>query len=334
MIQLNLTDRVGADHVKRSWSIIESQYKEMMYDWVEKRLTQSINKKNLPGKYLSIVRWSRRNLKKILLASPEELQNFVDEVDHRFGDVLHRDTSKMNKVQKETYTKQKEKLLSVYGYKYARTEKLVRLAGWLNVKTCPYCNMQYTLNVQDCDQNDNKEDVALFQFDHFYDKSDYPMLSVSLYNLIPSCPTCNHGKSKGKLSIEFHPYHRSIADNFVFRIKNPYSMIWGDSKKSIEVELIPSKGLDVKPYDKMFHISKQYAWHKDVVQEIFAKEYAFEYYGNVSNFDFLHDNELKKRLKMGYYTNPQDTMLRPLTKFQQDIQKQAHELLLQGVYHV
>lgn len=57
----------------------------------------------------------------------------------------------------------------------------------LDVKVCPYCNRQYTFTVP-------KVKVSP-QFDHYFPISKYPYLQLSLFNLIPSCSTCNLKKS-------------------------------------------------------------------------------------------------------------------------------------------
>ncbi|WP_411850225.1 hypothetical protein ACLB90_15095 [Stenotrophomonas sp. LGBM10] len=53
-------------------------------------------------------------------------------------------------------------------------------------RICPYCQQAYafTLHV-------DEEKVFRPTLDHYYAKSIYPYLAVSLYNLVPSCYTCN-----------------------------------------------------------------------------------------------------------------------------------------------
>lgn len=79
----------------------------------------------------------------------------------------------------------------------------------MNVRTCPYCNRIYTLNIYS--KNGKK---ARPEYDHFYDKADNPFLAVSYYNLVPSCPICNHIKSTDSLRINPH-FHRYEG---VFRV--------------------------------------------------------------------------------------------------------------------
>ena len=61
----------------------------------------------------------------------------------------------------------------------------------LGVTVCPYCNRSYIFTVE----KEARNGKARPQYDHFFPKSKYPYLAVSMYNLIPSCAVCNGGKS-------------------------------------------------------------------------------------------------------------------------------------------
>lgn len=61
----------------------------------------------------------------------------------------------------------------------------------LGVTVCPYCNRSYIFTVK----KDARNGKARPQYDHFFPKSIYPYLALSMYNLIPSCAVCNGGKS-------------------------------------------------------------------------------------------------------------------------------------------
>lgn len=61
----------------------------------------------------------------------------------------------------------------------------------LGVTVCPYCNRSYIFTVE----KDARNGKVRPQYDHFFPKSKYPYLAVSMYNLIPSCAVCNSGKS-------------------------------------------------------------------------------------------------------------------------------------------
>ncbi|WP_346985393.1 hypothetical protein [Chryseobacterium sp. POE27] len=58
-----------------------------------------------------------------------------------------------------------------------------------------------------------------FTLDHFIPKGEFPYLSVSIYNLIPSCYSCN-SKFKGQRSFELSDFINSISpssESFLFK---------------------------------------------------------------------------------------------------------------------
>lgn len=275
------------------------------------------------------------NIHKLLFASPKKLSRYTEIVDNYFSG-LFRNTSGHRR--KTDFGKD---ILKAFNYDGYRDNVLVKLAEKLNVKTCPYCNMHYTLFAE---KEETKEDdgeidkLAKFQFDHFFDKSDYPFLSMSLYNLIPSCAVCNQGKSTHQLSLRFHPYHSAICEQFHFEVKNPRPLINGARPKNgetpeedkIEIKIVEDKcsKSELDDFDKTFHIKTLYSRHKDIAQETFDKAYVDSYYLNPKNFKFLEnaDPDYLKRLWMGTYPSTDEIEKRPMTKFIQDLWNQAKQL--------
>lgn len=88
---------------------------------------------------------------------------------------------------------------SMFNYEILRSGLLNEMIEDLNLKYCPMCN----ISAIDKITHDNITHIPAF--DHFLSKSRYPFLSLSLYNLIPCCHTCN---SVFKLNKEtFSPPH-------------------------------------------------------------------------------------------------------------------------------
>jgi len=76
-------------------------------------------------------------------------------------------------------------LENIFNYELLRKNFGLRIIKSSNVEICPYCNkrsIECTLG---------KYVTATPDLDHFYPKSKYPFLSISLYNLVPSCNYCN-----------------------------------------------------------------------------------------------------------------------------------------------
>jgi len=219
----------------------------------------------------------------------------------------------------------KEEILKAFGYESYRDSRLVQHAERLNVKTCCYCNMNYTLLIE-WKKARSIEKRALMQFDHFYDKAKYPHLSMSMYNLIPSCGTCNQGKPRtGDLPIYFNPYYTSIFGLYKFRVKDPLQLYMSYAHpEKIEVECQPQTRQDISACDSWFHLSAKYSVHKDIVKEVFDKAQQYPYYANAINFAFLgSDKSYPLRLLLGVYTDECDYNKRPMSKFVNDLWEQA-----------
>lgn len=111
------------------------------------------------------------------------------------------------------------------------------LQNQLGVKVCPYCNRMYATTLYG--KRRTRPD-----FDHFYPQSRYPYLTVSLFNLIPSCNVCN----KAKLD------YAEIKENFkkeskktkcTYRQKKsiiyPYDESYNESQGHISFRVIPDE---------------------------------------------------------------------------------------------
>ena len=265
--------------------------------------------------------WIKCSLHCILIASPrwlERVSNIVSNFSKdmlRYQDANHRWQS----------TDFGEAIYTAFNYSGYRKNKLILLAEKLNVKSCPYCNMHYTLFAENGKYY--KDKLTKFQFDHFFDKADYPFLSMSLYNLIPSCAVCNQGKSTGHLSLKFHPYDSCIADQFHFEVADPLSLYSGGKKDRIELNMIPDNATqaEIKEFDDTFHLHTLYRRHGDIAQEVFDKAYEEPYYLDSSSFKFLSGaaSEYMLRLTYGAYLDKDEIEKRPMSKFIQDLRKQA-----------
>jgi len=270
----------------------------------------------------------KKFLPSLLLLSPQRMQCYTTLINDNFKNIFVDSNNKKS-------TPFGKQILDAFNYTQYRETVLVQLAKKLNVKTCTYCNMSYTLYAEETRTDNRKKKIvkqfARFQFDHFYDKKTFPMLSMSVYNLIPSCPSCNQGKSTNPLSARFHPYVNDIHSFFSFEVSNPIPEFEGKNVPDhVDVKMhwnnsIPQN--ERKQYEDRFHLSAMYSRHGDVVRETFDQAYAYPYYSSPDNFPFLRnmDEKYRERVFFGNYMTPEDIDKRPLAKFKQDIRKQAED---------
>lgn len=224
-------------------------------------------------------------------------------------------------------------LLDIFGYSNrfrGVKSKGIWLAKMLNIKSCPYCNAQYTLYVNDS----SSEELLKFQYDHFFPKSVFPYLSISLYNLIPSCASCNIKKSDKLLKLDehYHPYHLELSNIAQFKLKydpDPLKLtIKTLHKQKYEVEFIPKfndPNNIVENHNKLFQINGVYSRHEDIFQELLITAIIYNNSLIESHLEIeklFPNKELYLRYLIGNYPNQEDILNRPLAKFTQDIAKQ------------
>ena len=194
------------------------------------------------------------------------------------------------------------------------------LINKLNLKVCPYCNMQYTFTIN---KKEGKNGGIRPQFDHFYPKFKYPQLALSFYNLIPSCPTCN--KIKSTKEIEVNPYIEDFGDNCRFRINNiDQCILNADNYKAWGVQFnYKNDRSKYKSNVDTFRLEDLYNEMKDYVSEIVFKAQSYNngYYNDlIKSFEntCLTKQEMETII-WGNYLDTAKHLDRPLSKLTSDI---------------
>lgn len=314
--------RMGVDGVEYTREYIHKWYFDTFHDTIKKRLKGlEYNSQNKGQK--EFVRKLISNLSLLLIGTPPKLKAFIDSLHVEYTNIATQKVYKPNKVngkrRKQTFSKG---LLQAMGYENYRESKLVELSCMLNIKVCPYCNHNFTLYIDILGKTKMK---GLFQFDHFYDKSDYPYLSMSLYNLIPSCSSCNHQKRTTQLDIRYNPYFKAISDEFHFKVMDSFQLRSGKKgvdKIDIKIER-NARGQGINELQEDLHLEEQYSRHKDIVQEIYDKAYSETYYRNMLTCIPAEDREKLLNQWLGISLDMNDIDKKPLTKFSQDVLRQA-----------
>lgn len=274
-----------------------------------------------------IVSYLITNFESVILGMPAKLEVMINHF------ALNAWSSEIYEAVNERLTQFGEALLDIFGYSErfrGVKSKGIWLAKMLNIKSCPYCNAQYTLYVNDS----SSKELLKFQYDHFFPKSMFPYLSISLYNLIPSCANCNVKKSDKLLNLvdHYHPYHSELSKIAQFKLKyvpDPMLLtINSVHKQKYEVEFTP-KFMDphniAEKHNKLFQINGVYSRHEDVFQELLIKAIIYNKSLIKSHLEIeklFPNKELYLRYLIGNYPNQKDILNRPLAKFTQDIAKQ------------
>lgn len=317
--------RLGYDGLTRTQAQIERWYCREIKVEIGSRLDSILTESRWSVDEKECAQLIKNHLQVILIADPRNLNRIKTVILTKYPNLF------VNKA-KDSFNK---RILKAFGYKAYRSDVLIKLAKWLNIKSCPYCNAQYTLFIDKRANGQYPKGVAKFQFDHFFNKSDVPFLSMSLYNLIPSCASCNLAKHAGDMSLELNPYITDIASLFAFRVKDPIKMWQGDRRADatqINLEATSRRNSAlVKELNNALFLDKQYGRFADVAQEVYDKAYLYPYYSDKGNFPMLTANsfneEYFRQLWLGNYIQHEDIEKRPLAKFMQDLWEQANGMM-------
>jgi len=212
------------------------------------------------------------------------------------------------------------------------------LAKKLNVTVCPYCNRSFTHTINEDNGKTRPE------FDHFFIKTKYPFLSVSLYNLIPSCHVCNSNLKGSKdffRTPHINPFIENSINDAFFKtnikadINGNYSMNYltgkgteNDFDLNLNIKVGSPLENKIKNSSETFKIEKLYQFHKDYVLEIIKKTIFY----NHSRITELADQDVYKNLfsgkdeiiqiLIGNYVEEKNLGKRVLAKLTKDIWKE------------
>ena len=197
--------RIDVSKIK-NWELIKKKHSE----WYEEKILPSIKKAyNLLSKKNK--NDSIKKYKELLEKIIDKGKNFVIEKELFLGynhDYLLDLIKNLNRTNiSENYLP--HKLFSYDKFPNHTGEwNRHKLLSLMEIEVCPYCQRNYISNFE---ENDDKRTTA--DLDHFYPKSLYPFLALSLYNFIPSCQICN-SRFKGTKDTynSVYPYEESFDD--------------------------------------------------------------------------------------------------------------------------
>jgi hypothetical protein len=234
------------------------------------------------------------SFREVLEAKPAELR------------VIIKDIGKKDSEEFNTIFRVYEKKFSHWKKKKYCAEALVKK---LEITVCPYCNRSFIHSIEE-------RESRVCQIDHFFNKSDYPYLALSFYNLIPSCYACNHTKSTHDLGLS--PYEINNSDTVTFSYAPTSTSSYqvelkvNDDRMNNNVNVLGLKGL--------------YAFHDDYAEELVIKRmiYSDDYLNELeANFGGIVESKEKLlRLIAGNYIQEDDLKKRPLAKLTRDIMLQ------------
>lgn len=300
--------KAGKEYIIYTWLTLDYSFLERIKNYIDS----------------SYIKPSLNNYNNILKKYDyKELQGYCDLVKRRNRSYKnHKDVSaKLNQL--NNYDKIYSKFadyITVYGEFSKR-----KVNGWIidktNVKVCPYCNLSYTYN--------RKEKVTA-QLDHFFSKSEYPMFSLCYYNLIPSCPACNHIKLDKNIKMA-SPYEKNAFENMkiTWKLSNPNNTdeeTLRELSDNIQININSNRAEDINNI-KIMKLNEAYDCHKDYASEIIKKmqiylnEDSKKLIQSIAFKNGISDDEIE-RFYFGTYLDETKDIDRILSKMVRDFMEQ------------
>jgi len=195
------------------------------------------------------------------------------------------------------------------------------LAESLDVRTCTYCNRNYTNTVI---KNDGKK-LTRPQFDHYFDKASHPVLAISFFNLIPSCSICN-SSIKGTHKMTLNDYNHPYIDNALSDIRFTYKFSV-KTKSGLMVKVITPTPSKAKNTVDAFAIEQVYNSHTGELLDLLrTKQYFSDRYLSILKSNLLRNVIVSKedlyRIVFGTEYDETNFVNRPFSKFKSDILKE------------
>lgn len=145
------------------------------------------------------------------------------------------------------------------------------------LEVCPYCNRQYITSFQ----VSGKQHVTA-DLDHFYPQSLFPLLALSLYNLVPVCLVCNRMVKKDSFGNIWNPYRAGFSDLVHFEVDDPQNvqaLVGNNDEFTLKLKNDAPEGSSefevTESTIRFFGLEEIYQSHKQFVRELLHKKHAY-----------------------------------------------------------
>ena len=304
--------------------------------YLERNLDDSITK--ISGKAKKVLEYFKDNLPLLICSQPEKLFDLSKNIDKKINEATWEiqanfsnptdEIRRFNILVKKAFNYDRFIRIKNGGLAYDHAQKL-------DSPVCLYCNRQYTFTLNKANRKTRP------QFDHFFDKANYPYYALSFYNLVPCCSICNSnfkGSTKFKLDKNIHPLIEGTEKIFKFTIDvRRYSDIHGrDVKLNIKKYHKTTKitdyqraqnNLDIFAIVPLYNMHQTYLKNLVINAHIYNKSMKKELMkyrdGKVSLFQ--SEKELNEHI-LGTPISPKNFGKTPLSKLTYDLAKELNLL--------
>lgn len=294
-------------------------------------------------------------LEKIVLANEQQLKTYrsifdSDDLQFEYLECLKLGTEKQgnktckscNNCNENAYKRNfHSEIMNILNYNVKGKEALRKVYSKIGMKACYVCNAQYALSIEPEDPSVTPGSKSVqdryqgkFQFDHYLPKDKYPALSISLFNLLPICSSCNTIKGDRELGIDFFETDEAHWENkFRFRIIENSLSGFLLCKETLRIDLednhtYPS---ELTSLSTRYDIKGIYNTQVDQIEELIIRKLKYsETYKDKLYCAFpeiFKTTTIDDRILLGTYKKEEGIHKRPMSKFLQDIEKQLEEYL-------
>ncbi|MEG0237121.1 MAG: hypothetical protein RR523_12950 [Cetobacterium sp.] len=159
----------------------------------------------------------------------------------------------------------------------------------LDITVCPYCNENYIYRILNKKKSPEKPDITIrADLDHFYSKNKFGLFALSLYNLVPSCKTCN-SSIKGSVNFKediraINPYAEAMDEYVTFR-REPNNI-----DNAVDILL---------GYSKEFEFKSE---SKSIIDGDRA-EYMLDFFGVIERYNHQHKEYIQRQVRREVHYN-------------------------------
>jgi hypothetical protein len=245
------------------------------------------------------------NLRKVLIGTPDELDTIKDKFT---SEGLKKSLKTL--INYDSWIKTDDKATYRHYNAYHLAEKL-------DIPTCVYCNRIYTKTVI----NSSGKKITRPTFDHWFPKSEYPLLALSFYNLIPSCSVCNSGikgSTPFSLSTHFHPYYKNPDKEFKYTFSYDHKDYDKFSFKILTNNKFSEDSVNAFELKNVFEAHEDELEDLRKIKDAYSEDYIDMLESKILGGVTLDRDEVY-RLAFGVHFQEANFDRRPLSKMKKDI---------------
>jgi hypothetical protein len=289
-----------------------------------KQIDLSIVNEAFLKSYLESIDVKKIELSLKKLRPQSKFKNLVDNIENIIKANFHEIQTKYLGLLNNCSAKEKKKIENIFNYSgYRIKPKFMEHFKKLNIKSCPFCNNNYVYFYKEGAKKFN----TIATLEHYYPKSKYPHLSLSFYNLIPSCSICNSkfkGSDKVHVGNILHPYFEDFNEKAQFSISVDSLPINKTVELKVNLKVNDTNDERCKKSIERFQLDKIYKQHNDIAKEIWNKAQVY----NESRIEELYKSFYKD---LGYSKEDVKNMVFCNYLHKDDIHKRNHSKLTQDI---